>query len=84
MQTSRMDGQPLINSRARTLFNVYVQEVHGLWELKDGALGGPFVALERIDTAARRVLVTEGFVYSPHSPKRDILRQMEASLRTFQ
>ncbi len=84
MQTARMDGQPLIVARARTLFNIYVLEIHGLWELKDGALGGPFVALERIDTAARRVLVTEGFVYSPHSSKRDILRQMEASLRTFQ
>lgn len=84
MQTARIEGQPLIIARARTINNKCVQEVHGLWELKDGALGGPFVALERVDTAARRVLVTEGFVYSPHSPKRDILRQMEAALRTFQ
>lgn len=83
MQTARMDGQPLIVARARTINNIYMQEVHGLWELKDGALGGPFVALERIDTAARRVLVTEGFIYSPHSPKRDLMRQMEAALRTF-
>ena len=61
-----------------------VQEVHGLWEMRDAALGGAFVALERVDTAARRVLVTEGFIYSPHSPKRDLMRQMEAALRTFQ
>ena len=65
------------------IHNKVVQEVHGLWELKNGALGGPFVALERVDTAAARVLVCEGFVYSPHSPKRDLLRQMEAALRTF-
>lgn len=84
MQTARLDGKPLMISRARTINNNNVLEVHGLWELKDGALGGPFVALERVDTAAGRVLVTEGFVYSPHSPKRDILRQMEAALRTFQ
>ena len=83
MQTARMDGQPLIVARTRTINNIYAHEIHGLWELKDGALGGPFVALERVDTAARRVLVTEGFIYSPHSPKRDILRQMEAALRTF-
>ena len=84
MQTARMDGQPLVRARMRTINNICVQEVHGLWELKNGALGGPFVAVERVDTAARRVLVTEGFIYSPHSPKRDLMRQMEAALRTFQ
>ena len=75
---------PLIVTRARTLNDIYVHEVHGLWEMHNGALGGAFVSLERIDTAARRVLVTEGFIYSPHSPKRTILREMEAALRTFE
>ena len=74
---------PLILTRARTLNNLYVHEVHGLWEMHNGALGGAFVSLERIDTANSRVLVTEGFIYSPHSPKRTILREMEAALRTF-
>ena len=87
MQTARTpsssEGKPLILARTRTLNNKVVQEIHGLWEMHNGALGGAFVALERIDTAARRVLVTEGFIYSPHSPKRDIMRQMEAALRTF-
>lgn len=83
MQTAREAGQPLILTRTRTLYNMSVYEVHGLWEMHDGALGGAFVALERVDSAARRVLVTEGFIYSPHSPKRDLLRQMEAALRTF-
>lgn len=78
------DRQPLILSRTRTLNNSVVQEVHGLWELRNGALGGAFVSVERIDTAARRVLVTEGFIYSPHSPKRNIMREMEAALRTFE
>ena len=87
MQTARTpassEGKPLILARTRTLNNKVVQEIHGLWEMHNGALGGAFVALERIDTVARRVLVTEGFIYSPHSPKRDIMRQMEAALRTF-
>ena len=72
---------PLIVSRARTLNNMYVHEVHGLWEMHNGALGGAFVSLERIDTANNRVLVTEGFIYCPHSPKRTILREMEAANR---
>lgn len=77
-------SRPLILSRTRTLNNSVVQEVHGLWELHHGALGGAFVSVERIDTAARCVLVTEGFIYSPHSPKRNLMREMEAALRTFE
>ncbi len=76
--------RPLILARTRTLNNYVVQEVHGLWELHNGALGGAFVSVERIDTAAQLVLVTEGFIYSPHSPKRNIMREMEAALRTFE
>jgi len=78
------EARPLILARMRTLNNSIVQQVHGLWEMHDGALGGAFVAIERIDTNAHRVLVTEGFIYSPHSPKRNIMREMEAALRTFQ
>ena len=84
MQTARMGGKPLAISRARTINKKAVLQVHGLWEMRGGALGGAFVALERVDTTLRRVLVTEGFIYSPHSPKRDLLRQMEAALRTFE
>lgn len=84
MQTARLGDAPLVAARVRTHNNKVVQQVHGLWEMKNGALGGPFVALERIDSAARKVLVCEGFIYSPHSPKRDLLRQMEAALRTFE
>ncbi len=90
MQTSRLapepgaPEQPLILTRVRNINNVQVHEVHGLWQLRNGALGGAFVAIERIDTANSRVIVTEGFIYSPHSPKRTILREMEAALRTFE
>ena len=83
MQTATEQGNPLVCARMRTIDNQCVQQVHGLWQLRNGALGGAFVSLERIDTAARRVLVTEGFIYSPHSPKRNLMRQMEAALRTF-
>ena len=84
MQTACEQGKPLVLARTRRINNKVVQEVHGLWEMHNGALGGAFVALERIDSAERRVLVTEGFIYSPHSPKRNLMRQMEAALRTFE
>ncbi len=83
MQTVREKDVPLIVSRQREIDGRPVLEVRGLWEMRNGALGGPFVCLARIDTAAAKVLVAEGWVYSPSTDKRDLLRQMEAALRTL-
>ncbi len=85
MQTALNPGgkEPLILSRTRTINNSVVHEVHGLWEMHNGAIGGTFVSHEHIDTVRGLVLVTEGFIYSPHSPKRNLMREMEAALRTF-
>ena len=84
MQTTRIDGRPILTSVLRPMKGSLIQEVHGLWEMRNGALGGPFVSLVRIDTAAAQVLVAEGFVYSPSTDKRELLRTVEASLRTLQ
>jgi hypothetical protein len=51
--------------------------------MRNGALGGPFVSLSSVDTVERKVIVGEGFVYSPSTDKRDLIRQMEAVLRTL-
>ncbi len=83
MQTTREQGHPVLTSRIRSLCGRQVQEIHGLWEMRHGAMGGPFVSLVHIDTLHRQVLVAEGFVYSPSTDKRDLLREVEASLRTL-
>jgi hypothetical protein len=83
MQTTRIDGRPIIFSERRDIDGRRVQEVRGLWEMRRGALGGPFVSIVSIDSAAARVVVAEGFVYSPSTDKRDLLRMVEASLRTL-
>ncbi len=82
METTRENGLPILTSRLRKIGGHTVQEVRGLWQMRNGALGGPFVSLARIDTTARKVLVTEGFVYSPSTEKRDLLRRVEAAIRT--
>ena len=46
-------------------------------------MGGPFVSLVSVDSVAREVVVAEGFVFSPNSSKRDLLRSLEAGLRTL-
>jgi hypothetical protein len=79
----RENKRPLVECRERKIDGREVLEVRGLWEMRNGALGGPFVSMSRVDTASRRVVVGEGFVYSPSTDKRDLVRQMEAVLRTL-
>lgn len=85
MQTvrERENNHPLVECAEREINGRKVMEARGLWEMRNGALGGPFVSISRVDTAAGRVIVGEGFVYSPSTDKRDLVRQMEAVLRTL-
>ena len=83
MQTTKIDGSPIISSCLREIAGKKVYEVRGLWEMRNGALGGPFVSLTSIDSVNNKLIVAEGFVYSPSTDKRDLLRTVEASLRTL-
>lgn len=84
MTTVWEQDMPVVSFRERTLDGMQAWELRGLWEMRNGAIGGPFVSLARIDTAEGRVVVCEGFVYSPRTDKRNLLRRMEASLRTLE
>ena len=82
MQTARVDGKPLVLNRKRIWEGKTYVEVRGMWDVKDEPLGGPFVSLVNLDSLNRKVMVAEGFVYSPATDKRDLLLQVEASLLT--
>lgn len=62
--------------------NKYALEARGLWRIKNDFMGGPFVSHMRLDTVNQQVVVSEVFVYSPDKMKRNLIRQMEASLYT--
>ncbi len=84
MCTSRgEDDEPVLWPGMRKIGDEVVLEVRGLWELHNGYMGGPFIALASIDTAANKVVVREGFVFNPQGQKRDLMRQLEGSLRTL-
>lgn len=53
----------------------------GLWEMQGDAMGGPFAS--RAVRTKGGFLIVEVFVYAPASKKRNIMRQLEASLYTF-
>ena len=61
----------------------YAFEARGLWEMKNDAMGGPFVSHVRVDRQNAQVVVVEGFVFKPEKKKRDLMRKLEAALYTL-
>ena len=57
--------------------------VRGLWDMRNDAMGGPFVSYCYVDTIRNRFLIVEGFVFAPDKKKRPIIRQLEAALQTM-
>ncbi|MDR1335256.1 MAG: DUF4837 family protein [Tannerella sp.] len=61
----------------------YCGVLRGLWQMEGDMMGGPFVSYARVDEANNRVVVAEGFVYSPETDKRAYIRRLEGSLQTL-
>ena len=57
--------------------------LRGLWYMRNDAMGGPFVCYVYPDEKNNRLLVAEGFVFSPEEKKRALVRGLEAALQTF-
>lgn len=61
----------------------YALEARGLWRMKGDFMGGPYVSHTRLDKVNKRIIVSEIFIFSPDKMKRNLVRQMEASLYTL-
>lgn len=57
-------------------------ETKGTWELRDDFMSGPFINYAIIDKDNDRVLVLEGFSYSPSKEKRDLMLELEAIIKS--
>ena len=56
--------------------------VRGLWDMRNDAMGGPFVCYLYPDKENGRLLVAEGFIFAPEEKKRALIRGLEAALQT--
>ncbi|MCC8188572.1 MAG: DUF4837 family protein [Bacteroides sp.] len=73
-----------VDTRVIDVHGDYTLEARGLWRMRGGDfMGGPFVSHTRLDRANQRIITAEIFIYSPDRPKRNFVRQMEASLYTL-
>ncbi|MNX34233.1 hypothetical protein D3C86_644740 [compost metagenome] len=57
-------------------------ETKGTWELKNDFMTGPFINYAIIDEANKRILVIEGFCYSPSNQERDLMVELEAIIKS--
>lgn len=72
-----------VSCKERMVDGHYVQEVHGIWEMTNDLMAGPFVSYVQLDSVKNRIIVTEGFVYLPNKEKKKMIHSLEAGLRTL-
>lgn len=59
-------------------------ESRGLWFVEGDYMGGPFISYTIEDEENDRLIVVEGFSYSPGAKKRDVVFELEAILKTIE
>lgn len=64
------------------LDNRLAYETRGTWQLHNDYMSGPFINYTLVDTATNKVLVLEGFCYSPSKDKRDVMHELEAIIHS--
>ena len=61
----------------------FAVEARGLWRISDRSRGGPFISYTIVDEEAGLVYYIEGYVDSPGTRKKNLVRELEAILGTF-
>lgn len=63
--------------------SLFRAELRGLWEMTSDMMGGPFVMHAFVNENTGMVVVVETYVYAPEMNKRNLLRNLEATLYTI-
>jgi hypothetical protein len=58
-------------------------ETKGTWELKNDFMSGPFINYTIEDKGHDRILVLEGFCYSPSKEERDLMHELESIIKSI-
>ncbi|MEM7298646.1 MAG: DUF4837 family protein, partial [Bacteroidota bacterium] len=61
----------------------FAVEARGLWKISDNSRGGPFVSYTIVDEEEGLIYYVEGYVDSPGTRKKNLMRELEAILSTF-
>ena len=85
------EGMYMITEAAYTPFTVDTEilgnkayETRGKWEVKNDFMAGPFLNYAIVDKKNDRLVVIEGFTYSPSVNKREFIFELEAIAKSVQ
>ncbi len=79
--TTEHQFEPL--SKIIVVNGIMAMSVSGLWHIQGDFMGGPFVLTALPNVKRDKIVVLDGFVYSPEKPnKRNYIRQLEAIIET--
>lgn len=63
--------------------NRYALMTQGLWRMKDGSMGGPFINYTFYDEPTKRIYMLDGSVYAPKYYKKKLIQQLDVLMRSF-
>ncbi len=79
----RQPQVPVLTKRV-SFKDLFAVEARGLWKISDSSGGGPFVSYTFVNEATQKLYYIEGYVYSPGTKKKHLIREVEAILSTFE
>ncbi len=72
-----------ITTREVNFLNRYALMTQGLWRMKDGSMGGPFINYTFYDEPSKRIYMLDGSIYAPKYYKKKLIQQLDVLLRSF-
>ena len=85
-----VDGNFMTTETAYTPFSFFTEiantkalETRSLWKIEGAFMSGPFINFSFEDIKNNRLLVAEGFVYTPSEPKRDYVFELESIIKSI-
>ena len=85
-----VEGNFMTTETAYTPFSFFIEiantkvlETRSLWKVEGAFMSGPFVNFSFEDTKNNRLLIAEGFVYTPSEPKRDYIFELESIIKSI-
>jgi hypothetical protein len=57
-------------------------ETRGTWRLQNDYMSGPFINYAIVDSIHNRLIVLEGFCYSPSKEKRDVIHELKSIMHS--
>ena len=71
-------------SKKTTLNSQFAVETHGIWEMENDFMGGPFVNLAIVNEEKGELFMVDGFIFAPGEKKRNHMQYLDAIVKTVQ